>query len=58
VTEPAEITFTHGKVRALRRAYNAAVRAGLEEFDFEGQTLLTAYAKYLLEWLSWHFPDA
>lgn len=35
----------------LRKAYQAAVDAKQEVFTFEGHDLVTAYAKYLLEYL-------
>jgi hypothetical protein len=45
------IVFTHPKVKQLQAAYDAAVRDEREEFTFEGQALLTVYAKYLLQYL-------
>jgi hypothetical protein len=47
----AEINFTHQKVIDLRRAYTQAVETEQEIFVFEGHTLLTDYAYYLLEYL-------
>jgi len=35
----------------LLRAYNRAVKQDRDQFEFEGKTLHTAYAKYLLEYL-------
>ena len=45
------VTFTREKRDALRRAYDAATHANVEQFMFEGHVLLVAYAKYLLEYL-------
>jgi hypothetical protein len=46
-----EVDFTPEKVKKLRRYYDRAVRAGDDEFVFEGNQLLVGYAKYLLEYL-------
>ena len=35
----------------LKGYYNLAVEKGWEQFDFNGSILLTAYAKYLIEYL-------
>jgi hypothetical protein len=45
------IMWTVGKREALRKAYNEAVEKQLEIFPFEGDELVTDYAKYLLEFL-------
>ena len=47
--------FTRPKYLKLRRAYNSAVNKGEQQFTFEGQPLLTSYAKYLLEFLGGKF---
>jgi hypothetical protein len=47
----AEITWDRAKRDQLRKAYNAALAAGKEVFQFEGHDLLVSYAKYLLEYL-------
>lgn len=52
------INFTPEKVAELRRAYNHAVEIKAEAFTFEGKAVLTAYAKYLLEYLKTVFPGA
>lgn len=49
------VEMTPEKTKALRKAYLAALEAGQETFDFEGNTLLVAYAKYLLEYLEGQF---
>ena len=45
------ITFTPAKYRRLKLAYDYAVKEGQERFDFEGEVFVTAYAKYVLEYL-------
>lgn len=45
------VTFTDGKITELRRRYKEAVKNGEKVFVFDGHDLLTAYAKYLLEYL-------
>jgi len=37
-------------IKAFRRAYQAARKAGQETFQFEDQEVLVDYAKYLLEY--------
>jgi hypothetical protein len=43
------------KTKRLRKAYNAAVASGAEQFTFEGHEVLTRYAKYMLEYLDGKF---
>ncbi len=43
--------FDRFKREELRETYQAALVCGADRFTFEGTELLTAYAKYLLEWL-------
>lgn len=45
------VTFTPEKTRRLQKRYNLAVANGEEKFTFEGDEYLTAYAKYLLQYL-------
>jgi predicted Zn-ribbon and HTH transcriptional regulator len=35
----------------LKRAYNKATKEGQEQFEIQGQPVLTKFAKYLLEYL-------
>lgn len=49
--------FTKPKYIKLKRAYKDAVNKGKTEFTFEGQPLLTSYAKYLLEFLGNKFGE-
>lgn len=43
--------FNKDKVKSLRKEYDKAVKEGKDVFVFEGQELVTNYAKYLLEYL-------
>lgn len=40
---------------SLKKKYAKAVGEGREQFTFEGRILLTSYAKYLLEFLTFRF---
>jgi hypothetical protein len=51
------ITWTPHKYRHLEKAYAAAIEARRDTFLFEGHTLATAYAKYLLLHLRQKFND-
>jgi hypothetical protein len=52
------IHFTRVKLNDLRGSYQKALHSGHDEFEFEGQRVLTAYAKYLIEYLDTQFkPD-
>lgn len=45
------LLYDIAKKKRLRKAYHEAVKQKLNEFDFEGYTYVTGYAKYLLEYL-------
>ena len=45
------INFTYETYNQLKSEYNLAVKNNLKSFMFLGNELLTAYAKYLLEYL-------
>ena len=45
------IDFTPAKYQKLKDAYQKAVLEGREKFLFEGQVVVTGYAKYMLEYL-------
>ena len=45
------MTFDTVKAERLQLRYNEAVANNEEQFVFEGHELLTAYAKYLLQFL-------
>lgn len=42
---------TLGDLTELKKAYNKAVEHSEEQFTFNGNELLTAYAKYLIQYL-------
>jgi hypothetical protein len=44
-------TFDKSKYQELKHAYESAVKDNKESFVFYSETLLTSYAKYLLEYL-------
>lgn len=48
---PNTITFDRQKLINLKRAYTNALKDSKEIFVFEGQQILTAYARYLIEYL-------
>lgn len=45
------ISFSPEKAAQFYAAYNRAQLEGREAFEFEGQTVLVAYAKYVCEYL-------
>lgn len=45
------IRFDADKAARLKKAYDIAKLAGVDQFEFEGSTFLTSYAKYVLEYL-------
>lgn len=49
------INFDRDKLRQLKTHYNKAVKANKESFIFNGDEYLTAYAKYVIEYLSSQF---
>ena len=50
------IHFTEVKFSTLKRAYERATKDGETQFKFEGHDVLVSYAKYLIEYLTSHFP--
>lgn len=50
------INFTEQKRDQLREAYDKAVAAKLDVFEFESNEVLTQYAKYMLEYLDSVMP--
>jgi hypothetical protein len=46
-----EITFTVHDVQSLRDAYEKALKDRAVTFDWRGHTFVTAYARYLLQYL-------
>jgi hypothetical protein len=45
------INFDLGKYKKFKKAYNDAVKANQDTFNFDGQEVLTKYAKYVLQYL-------
>lgn len=50
-SSPIKTTFDKNKYQELKHAYESAVKDNKESFVFYTETLLTSYAKYLLEYL-------
>lgn len=50
--------FTPEKRDRLRAAYDDATSRHLSTFQFEGNVYVTAFAKYVLEYLDNHFQGA
>ena len=48
--------FDRARLRRLKIAYDKAVKAGVSQFEFEGEDLLVSYARYLLEYLEGVLP--
>jgi len=48
------MNFTKKEISELKRNYKNAVIEGLEQFPFRGDIILTAYAKYLIEYIDMH----
>ena len=46
-----KIEFDREKYNSLKLIYDKSVSENKEQFVWEGQILLTSYAKYLLEYL-------
>jgi hypothetical protein len=51
------IHFDKFKFNRLKRAYNKAVKAKLESFEFDGEEYVVGFAKYLLEYLEGRFEN-
>lgn len=47
-------TISIHQLEALKDAHAEAELAGLETFEFQGKELLTAYAKYVIEYYEQH----
>lgn len=46
------LNLTQKGYRDFKRLYTQAVNSGKEEFKYKGQTVLTSYAKYVIELLN------
>ena len=51
------MTINKVTYQKLKSEYDVAVKNKIEIFTFEGEELLTAYAKYLLQWLKPKFEN-
>ena len=47
-----KLRFNRRRVGELQAAYDQAIENNLETFIFQGEELLTAYAKYMLQFLN------
>lgn len=47
-----QMSFTPEKIKKLQVAYDKAVKDEQWTFEFDGNQLVTGYAKYLLEFLN------
>lgn len=47
----ANIEVNTGNYKAIKKLFDKAVRDGKESFVYDGLELVTAYAKYLLEYM-------
>lgn len=45
------ITFTPESFRSFKKLWAVSAQQGDEQFTFEGHEFLTAYAKYLIEYI-------
>lgn len=45
------INLNETQYETLKRAYDRAMKEGQEQFEIQGQIVLTKFAKYLLEYL-------
>lgn len=52
-----EITIDRHQLGRLKASYTIAVKQGKKEFAFQGQAILTAYAKYLIQYLEGLFQS-
>lgn len=50
-----EMVFTKAVLKRLIASHDKAVKEGVAQFNFEGQDLVTDYAKYLIEYLKGKF---
>lgn len=47
----SQVNFNRNLFATLKEKYNHAVENKIEVFEFEGQEVLTSYARYLIEYL-------
>jgi len=46
------MNITEHNFKYLKILYNAATKHGHSSFTFEGEEILTDYARYVIEWLT------
>lgn len=46
-----KIVFDKEKLRKLKKLYKSALERGADSFLFEGKEVLTAYAKYMIQFV-------
>jgi len=51
------ISFNHPTYTRFKKVYQSAVRNNIEIFVFDGHEFLTAYAKYIIEYLKPKFEN-
>lgn len=49
--ERPTMDFDRGRVVRLSKVYRAMQEKGVDTFEFDGRTLVTAYAYYMLQYL-------
>lgn len=53
----SKIKLTKSKIRELKIAYNEAKKNKKEIFIFDGEEILTSYAKYLIEYVNTYYNE-
>lgn len=51
------LSFNQPTYTRFKKVYTSAVRNNIEVFEFEGHEFLTAYAKYVIEYLKPNFEN-
>jgi hypothetical protein len=51
------ISFNHPTYQRFKKVYQSAVKNNIEIFVFDGHEFLTAYAKYVMEYLKPKFEN-
>lgn len=52
------IEFTKPKFEALKKAYQSAIDNDHDQFEYDNQTYVTDYAKYVIEYLEPKFTNS
>lgn len=53
--EIKHVEFTPQKLKDLKDSYKSAVKYNQDSFWFDGNEVITSYAKYLIEYLDMQF---